>query len=381
MDHLQDNHDTLKTLNTLSGLSKHRWAPLEDPNFPFADFDFLTCLEQSDCVGERTGWFPFFFVLESQGTIKEVMINYLKNNSYGEYIFDWQWADAFAHHNIPYYPKFVAAIPFTPATGPKILHGQENNPPKILGALKPLVAESPASSAHFLYLSENEIPWFAEGDWILRDSMQYHWVNQGYQNFADFLTSLSGKKRRQIQRERRHLEGEGVVFNWLTGDDLREESGRRFYQFYRTTIDKKCSIPYLTEEFFARICETMKDRVVICAASLNGSIIGASLSFFKGQNLYGRYWGATHPMRYLHFELCYYQLIDFAIERGFKLFEAGAQGDHKLARGFDPVKTRSAHYIKHRAFAKAIATYVEEESLSVNQVVRHQKEHGAYRKK
>ena len=344
------------------------WRALEPPNFPFFDFEFLRALERSGSIGDATGWSPVYLVCKDDiGRVLGALCLYLKTDSYGEYIFDWEWARAYQRHGLTYYPKLVAAVPFTPATGPKLLvHGPEAGRAAVtralLDAAQRLGDERRVSSSHALFLPEEELDEFAERGFAVRHSLQFHWRNRGYDAFSDYLDALTSKRRRQVARERRQLAGEGLEIERLTGEALSPEHAAIMYRFYLGTLDRKWGMPYLTEGFFAEVFRTMRDRILLVLARDGaGRPVAGALNFFKGQTLYGRYWGATEGRRNLHFELCYYQAIEFAIERRLALFEAGAQGEHKLARGFLPSLTYSAHALHHPGFRRAIERYIAEE--------------------
>ncbi len=344
------------------------WRALEPPDFPFFDFEFLRALERSGSIGPGSGWEPVYLVCSDAGRLLGALCLYLKTDSYGEYIFDWDWARAYREHGLPYYPKLVAAVPFTPATGPKLLlrpdvaDGERAAVTSaLLDAARELGDELGVSSTHALYLPERELAEFARSGFALRHSLQFHWRNRGYDAFSDYLDALIGKRRRQVARERRQLEG--VAIERLTGEALTGEHAATMHRFYVGTFDRKWGFPYLTGEFFAEVFRTMGDRILLVLArdELSRRPVAGALFLFKGGALYGRYWGAAEQRRNLHFELCYYQGIEFAIERGLELFEAGAQGEHKLARGFLPSLTYSAHAIRHPGFRHAIERYLEEE--------------------
>ena len=348
------------------------WRGLEPPDFPFFDFEFLRALERSRSIGRASGWEPIYLVCTDGGRLLGALCLYLKTDSYGEYVFDWEWAHAYHEHGLPYYPKLVAAVPFTPATGPKLLvrpdidavgftRGAVTN--ALLDAARELAEELRVSSSHALFVPEEELGEFTGRGFAVRHSLQFHWRNRGYEAFSDYLDAMVSKRRRQILRERRQLEEEGLEIERLTGEALEPEHADLMYDFYLSTYDRKWGAPYLTGAFFEEVFRTMGDRTLLVLArdaSTRRPVAGA-LNFFKGGTLYGRYWGTTEERRNLHFELCYYQAIEFAIERGLSLFEAGAQGEHKLARGFLPTLTYSAHSIRHPAFRRAIERYIEEE--------------------
>jgi predicted N-acyltransferase len=344
------------------------WQALEPRDFPFFDFEFLRALERSGCIGGASGWAPVYLICRDEGRILGALCLYLKTDSYGEYIFDWDWARAYQEHGLPYYPKLVAAVPFTPATGPKLLVRPDVGVRRtavtraLLEAAHKLGEECRVSSSHALFLPELELDEFAQRGFAVRHSLQFHWRNRGYGTFSNYLEALEGKRRRQVARERRQLGREGLEIERLTGEALGSEHAATMYQFYLGTLDTKWGFPYLNEAFFSEVFRTMSDRILLVFARDGaGRPVAGALNFYKGQALYGRYWGAAEQRRNLHFELCYYQAIEFAIERRLELFEAGAQGEHKLARGFLPSLTYSAHAIRHQGFRRAIEDYIASE--------------------
>ena len=364
----------VERLSSIEQVDKAAWRALEPPDFPFFDFEFLHALERSGSIGRASGWLPVYLVCKDRGRILGALCLYLKTNSYGEYIFDWAWAQAYREHGLSYYPKLVAAVPFTPATGPKLLVRPDVGKAErvavmraLLDAARGLGEEWRVSSSHALFLPEEELGEFAGRGFAVRHSLQFHWRNRRYDTFTDYLDAMVSKRRRQIARERRQLDGEGLRIERLSGKALGSEHASIMYRFYLSTLDRKWGSPYLTEAFFAEVFRTMGDRILLVLArddsfsSGQGQPVAGALNFFKGHTLYGRYWGAGREVRNLHFELCYYQEIEFAIERRLKLFEAGAQGDHKLARGFLPSLTYSAHEIRHSEFRRAIEEYIASE--------------------
>lgn len=378
----------VERISGIERVGEAAWRALEPPDFPFFDFEFLAALESSGSVGRRSGWSPVHLVCRDGDRLLGALPFYLKTDSYGEYIFDWAWAEAYHDHGLPYYPKLVSAAPFTPATGPKLLARpdlDEGSRAAVVGALldaaRDLADDSGASSSHALFLPEHELGEFEGRGFEIRHSLQFHWRSRGYEAFEDYLAALEGKRRRQVARERRQLGDEGLVIERLTGEDLTPAHAREMYRFYLGTFDRKWGFPYLTGAFFDEVFRTMKDRVMYARAldGATGRPIAGALFFPKRRHLYGRYWGASEDRRNLHFELCYYQGIEFAIERGMTLFEAGAQGEHKLARGFLPTLTYSAHEIGHPAFDRAIRGYIAEERKTLAGTLREYARHDPYK--
>ena len=377
----------VERLSSIEDVERAAWRALEPPDFPFFDFEFLRALERSGSVGNASGWSPVYLLCRDGGRLLGALCLYLKTDSYGEYIFDWEWAYAYQQQGLPYYPKLIAAVPFTPATGPKLLVRPDVGGAvraevtrALLDAARRLGDERRVSSTHALFLPEQEIREFTGRGFALRHSLQFHWRNRGYGTFLEYLDALQGKRRRQIARERRQLEGEGLAIERLTGDALVGEHAAAMYRFYLGTYDRKWGVPYLNEAFFEEVFRTMNDRILlVLARDGRGLPVAGALSLFKGRSLYGRYWGAAQKRRNLHFELCYYQAIEFAIERRLELFEAGAQGEHKHTRGFLPSLTYSAHEIRHPAFRRAIYDYIETEKEVLAKTLAAYQQHDPYK--
>lgn len=376
---------TVSTYNSIQDINKSSWQKLCPPDFPFWDYEFLLALEKGACLGSNTGWHPMYLLATNEQAVLGALPLYIKTNSYGEYIFDWQWANAYLESGIAYYPKIVSAVPFTPANGPKILLAAKADAAltsrSLIQAAIKLMASQNCSSIHSLFVSKSEAPYWQDAGFKIRSSYQYHWFNDGYSEFDDFLSQLKGKRRRQIQRERQELRQAGLKFEVLTGDRLSKEHGKDFYQFYLQTHEKKYGIPYLTENFFTQAMTQMGDRsLLVLAKDSFDETIAASLSFFKGKVIYGRYWGCKKNFPFLHFELCYYQLIEQAITMACQRVEAGAQGEHKIPRGFRPTQMLSAHYIAHPWFKQAIERYIDEEALIVSEQMKEDSQLLPFRK-
>jgi predicted N-acyltransferase len=337
------------------------------PDSPFLDHAFFLALEESGCATARTGWQPQHILLsEAGGEPVGLMPLFLKSHSMGEYVFDHAWADAYARAGGEYYPKLQASVPFTPATAPKLLvpGGDPAISRALLTTSETLCDQREASSVHMTFIDEAEARLAVEAGWLERNDTQYHWHNHGFSTFDDFLSTLASRKRKVLKRERRDALEELEV-RWVTGSDITESHWDAFYEFYQDTGSRKWGRPYLNRDFFSLISEKMADRIVLMFAYDNGEPIAGTLSFLGKSALYGRYWGATRHVPFLHFELCYYQAIDFAIAHKLPLVEAGAQGEHKLARGYEPSVTRSAHWISHPGLRAAIADYLVRERAAV----------------
>lgn len=354
-----------KSFSSLAEIPSAAWDELQHGDFPFSRHAYLRALETSGSVGEGAGWTPLYFTLWDQGRLTAATYLYLKNHSYGEYIFDWEWAEAYARSGVAYYPKLVSAVPFTPATGPKLLLHPGADSRQCCAALirhaRDYVEAKSLSGLHFLFLPREELPYFKDAGFLVRHSYQFHWKNSGYENFNDFLATLKHKRRSEIRRERRAVQMLPIGIERLIGGAISSEHMDAMYGFYLDTIRKKGGIPYLTREFFQQVWKGMRSNLVLVLAKDKEKWVAGSIFYQEGACLYGRYWGCDADYPNLHFELCYYQGIEHAVLNKLRLFEAGAQGSHKTLRGFNPELTYSAHWIGHPGFREAIGRYIEEE--------------------
>lgn len=356
---------TARIHSAVGALKQGEWDRLAGGDNPFVSHAFLTALEDSGSVGPGTGWQPAPLVLEDgQGTLLAALPAYLKSHSQGEYVFDHGWADAWERAGGRYYPKLQIAAPFTPATGPRLLLADPAFAAPLLRAAERLVESNGWSGAHATFVEPAQVPLFEGAGWLPRTDIQFHWTNRGYASFDDFLATLTSRKRKDLRRERR-LANEGVRVEALSGADIKPQHWDAFWQFYQDTGSRKWGSPYLTRAAFDLIGERMGDRVLLLLASMDGEPIAGALNFIGGEALYGRYWGCTLDKPFLHFELCYYCAIDAAIERGLKRVEAGAQGGHKLARGYEPVATTSLHWLADPGFREAVADFLDRERRGV----------------
>ncbi|WP_336486846.1 GNAT family N-acetyltransferase [Methylobacterium nigriterrae] len=338
---------------------------------PFVSHAFLSALEESGCVSRRTGWLPLHVAVERGERLIGVAPCYLKSHSQGEYVFDQGWADAYERAGGAYYPKLQVSVPFTPVTGPRFLIAPGEDPDDavagIVAGLRALRDETQASSIHVTFMPERD--WARAGalGFLQRTDQQFHWENDGYATFEDFLGALASRKRKAIRRERREALADGIAIEHVTGADLTEAHWDAFYRFYTDTGSRKWGRPYLNRRFFSLLSERMADRVLLILASRAGRPIAGALNLIGDAALYGRNWGCIEDHPFLHFEVCYYQAIDFALARGLKRVEAGAQGEHKLARGYRPVTMHSAHDIADPAFRRAVADYLKRERAHVEE--------------
>jgi predicted N-acyltransferase len=337
---------------------------------PFISHNFLSSLEGSGSVGARAGWQPRHLLAEDRsGTLRGVAPCYVKSHSQGEYVFDQGWAEAFERAGGDYYPKLQVAVPFTPVTGPRLLARPGPLADEVRGALGDALAEittaSELSSAHVTFLTEPEWDALGKRGFLQRTDQQFHWENAGYASFDEFLSALASRKRKTIRRERKEALEPGIEVAWLTGSDLTETIWDAFFAFYMDTGSRKWGRPYLTREFFSIVGQTMRDQILLVMAKRAGRWIAGAINFIGTEALYGRNWGAVEHHPFLHFELCYYQAIDYAIAHKIKRVEAGAQGEHKLARGYMPHTTYSAHFIANPALHRAVSEYLARERAYV----------------
>jgi hypothetical protein len=350
-----------KIASSVAGLNARAWDRLAATD-PFVSHAFLSALEDSGSVGPGTGWTPAPILIEDEGDhLLAAAPAYLKGHSQGEYVFDHAWADAWERAGGQYYPKLQVAVPFTPVPGRRLLG---TRPQQLLAALEAVTVQNELSSAHITFVDEAGAKEVERRGWLIRHGVQYHWFNRGYSSFEDFLAALSSRKRKTLRKERSTaLDGLDVMV--LRGDEIAAEDWDAMWAFYQDTGSRKWGHPYLTREFFDLIGERMGDSVLLFLACRGSRPIAGALNFVGADTLYGRYWGCIEEVPFLHFELCYYQAIEWAIEHGLSSVQAGAQGEHKVARGYEPVITKSAHFIPNRSFRKAIAEFLEAEREGV----------------
>lgn len=335
---------------------------------------FLHALHETGCAAPETGWIPRYLILRRDGHIAGALPLYLKSHSYGEYVFDWAWADAYHRNGLDYYPKLLAAIPFSPLPGPRVLAHDAADRATLIEAALSLAKDERASSLHVLFPTDEQAQEMGTRGLLLRKGVQFHWTNEGYADFEAFLGAMSHDKRKRIRQERRKLVERGLSFQYLTGCEATEDDWTFFDVCYRRTHRLHHSPPYLHREFFARIARTMPENVLLMLGRIGGERVCSSLHLAGGGRLYGRYWGATQFVPGMHFEACYYQAIEYCIAHGIDGFEGGAQGEHKLARGLAPVTTWSAHWLAHPAFARAVEDFLARESRGVLAYVDELKE-------
>ena len=369
---------TLRILESLGSVDPLRWDELAHGN-PTLAHAFLDALHASGCASERTGWAPRYLSLWDGERLEGAVPLYVKSHSRGEYVFDWAWADAYERHGLAYYPKLLAAVPFTPARGPRLLAANDEVRSRLATALLESARASGVSSLHVLFPTDSDAHALRAAGLMERTGVQFHWRNAGYATFDEFLAALSHDKRKKIRQERRRVAQAGVRLRRATGREAGEADWDFFFSCYRRTYREHHSSPYLTREFFGLLAQRMPDNVLLVIAQLDGRPIAAALDLFSPQALYGRYWGTVERVPGLHFEACYYQALEFCIERGIALFEGGAQGEHKHARGFLPEVTRSFHWLAHPAFERAIDDYLAREGAHVTAYVDELSERTPFR--
>jgi predicted N-acyltransferase len=349
----------------ISGIPAAQWDACAGAGNPFVSHAFLSALERSGSAIAETGWQPLPIVIDGAcGTPAAIVPAYAKSHSQGEYVFDHAWADAWERAGGRYYPKLQAAVPFTPVPGPRLLLRDAALAPGLIAGLEAVTDQNRLSSAHVTFLDETQLPLFEQAGWLIRAGTQFHWQNDAYASFDDFLAALSSRKRKAIRKERERAL-EGLTIRHLTGPEITEAHWDAFWAFYQDTGSRKWGRPYLTRPFFSMLGEAMGDKVLLMLAERDGRPIAGALNLIGGGALYGRYWGCVEEVPFLHFELCYYQAIEAAIALGLARVEAGAQGEHKLARGYVPVTTWSAHYLPDPNFRRAVAEYLERERAAV----------------
>ncbi|MDF7775162.1 GNAT family N-acetyltransferase [Sphingomonas sp. AOB5] len=361
---------TARIADGVASIAAADWDACAGSGNPFVSHAFLSILEASGSATAETGWQPLPIVVDgADGRPAAIAPAYAKSHSQGEYVFDHGWADAWERAGGRYYPKLQIAVPFTPVPGPRLLARDPAMAAALIGAIEAVTDQNRLSSAHVTFLDERELPLFEAAGWLIREGTQFHWKNDGYASFEDFLAALSSRKRKAIRKERAAAL-DGLTVRHLTGDEITEAHWDAFWDFYQDTGSRKWGRPYLTRDFFSMLGAAMSDKVLLMLAERDGQPIAGALNLIGADTLYGRYWGCREDVPFLHFELCYYQAIDAAIARGLARVEAGAQGEHKLARGYAPVTTWSAHYVPDAGFRRAVADYLVRE----RETVRHEQE-------
>jgi hypothetical protein len=371
---------TARLLGSAKEIGAARWNALANPDgaaepHPFTTYEFFSALEESGSACANAGWQACHLLADDA-----LMPLYLKSHSYGEYVFDHGWAEALERTGGDYYPKLQAAVPFTPVTGPRLLAKTDAARRHLLDTAAGALKQLGASSLHITFLTEDEWRLAGEAGFLLRTGQQFHWQNRGYASFEEFLGELSSAKRKNLRKERASVREAGVTFDWLTGGDITEAHWDAFFGFYMDTGGRKWGTPYLTRDFFSRLGDGLKQQTLLVMAKRDGRHIAGALNLFGEGVLFGRNWGSVDYVPFLHFETCYYQAIDFAIARGLKRVEAGAQGEHKLLRGYLPVPTFSAHRIAHPGLRRAVDDYLAHERAAMAQQIQDLAAHSPFKK-
>ena len=361
---------TARAHQRLNEIDATAWNALLPDDNPFVDHAFLCGLEEFGCLHSRRGWTPHHLALHRGDELVAAAPCYLKGNSHGEYVFDWSWAGAYERNGLDYYPKLLSAVPYSPVTGPRLLVGKSDEAPLfrqlLIECLRTQTDSNGLSSVHLNFVDDNDAAAFRDAkDWLPRFDWQFHWRNAGWSDFSEFLGSMLSKKRKNIRQERDHVARAGVVCEILHGDEMSASDWRTVHAFYESTFDEKGNYPALTLAFFEHLGRVMPSRVLTVIARRGRSPIAAALLLRSSDTLYGRYWGSSENIAGLHFEVCYYQGIDYCLRNGLSRFEPGAQGEHKLARGFLPTITRSFHYLADAQFRKAIGDALRREAVAL----------------
>ncbi len=359
---------SVELISSLHEIDVKQWDTLSD-GMPLLSHAFLSALEHSGSVGQGTGWNPYPLVVKQNNQLIGAMPLYLKSHSYGEYVFDWAWADAYQRSGLNYYPKLLSAVPFSPITSARLLAKDNKVKSLMIDAIEGAMRQHKLSSAHVLFPGDACAAQFEAAGWLKRTGVQFRWHNKNYANFEAFLAGLSHDKRKKIHQERKKVQQAGVTTKWIKGAEITENDWDFFYQCYNNTYREHHSTPYLTRVFFAEIGLNMPQNILLIVAELHGKPIASTLNIYNETTLYGRYWGATQFVSGLHFELCYYQAQQFCIAEHIKYFEGGAQGEHKLARGFEPRPTCSYHKISHPEFELAIKQFLLREQAGIAEYV------------
>lgn len=378
----------IRVIGAIGEIKAADWDACAGGDDPFVSHAFLVALEQSGSVGPDAGWLPQHLILEDENCeLLAVVPLYLKNNSYGEYVFDWGWADAYARAGGRYYPKLQAAVPFTPVTGRRLLVRQDLPPQQqqalqvtLVSGLVQLAQRLEVSSLHMTFASQAEWRLCGKLGMLQRTDRQFHWLNEGFASFDDFLAALSSRKRKMIRKERRAVHNSDVEIRTFSGSQITPRHWDAFYRFYHDTSGRKWGQAYLNRQFFAQVGDTMADKVLLVMVSQDDRFVGGALNLIGSDTLYGRYWGCLETFKFLHFEVCYYRAIEYAIEHALKRVEAGAQGEHKLKRGYLPHPTYSVHWIADPGFKEAVARFLVEETEAVHDEIDALGDHSPFKR-
>ena len=372
-----------RILERLDEIPAFEWNRLVGDQNPFLRHEFLNGLERHGCVGESSGWIPQHVVVRDEGRLVGAAPMYLKYNSYGEFVFDWSWADAYRRLRLAYYPKLVVAVPYTPVTGQRLLIANEASPQRVTAAIVEATRRHArrvkASSLHWLFTTEAQTADLEQAGFMPRTGYQFHWTNRGYRDFDDLLSEFNASRRKKIKRERRYVDEAGIDIEVLGGHQVTESQWAVMHSFYRNTFDRRGGWPTLTQGFFQSLGETMPSNVVLVLARHRTRYVAGAFNLRGSEVLYGRHWGCSEEFHSLHFELCYYRTLDYCIGHRLKRFEAGAQGEHKLARGFLPVRTYSAHELQHEGMQQVVGDFLMRERHAVDQYIAELEGHSPFK--
>ena len=375
----------IKTIDSLHEVSAEEWNFLAGQQFPFIQYEFLVALENNGAVGKEYGWITNFFLAYDNDKFVGALPVYIKFNSYGEFVFDWAWADAYQQNGLRYYPKLVTSVPYTPATGPRLLIQDKENFNEIadtlINAVLQFAQQSQVSSFHCLFTNKRDTQYFKDNNnFMMRLGCQFHWSNKDYTSFSHYLEQLTSKKRKQIKRERRIVKEQEITFEILNGISATDDHWDVYHRFYESTFERKSGMPTLSKDFFKEIARTMPENIVLVLAKHQDEYVASAFNLKGTDTLYGRHWGCFEEFDNLHFEACYYQGLEYCIDNGLQYFEPGAQGEHKIARGFMPTKTWSAHWIAHPQFRESIKNFVEREAEGMLHYIEELNEHSPFKK-
>lgn len=365
-------------LERISNINAEHWNSLAQGH-PLLRHEFFLALDETGCAVPETGWAPNFLTLRREDVLVGAMPLYLKHHSRGEYVFDMAWARAFAEHGLRYYPKLLCAVPFSPVPGPRLLAQNHHDRVKLAQKAISLADQNELSSLHVLFPNQADMAALEEAGYMFRESIQFHWRNEGYRSLDDFLSRLNQKNRKKLKQDRKKSVQAGIEFRWLTGDDIDTAALDFFYECYARTYFEHGNPPYLNKDFFKLLARHMPENLLIVMACQGSNPVACALNLVGGDTLYGRYWGATKFVSGLHFETCYMQAIEYCIAKGLQNFEGGAQGEHKLSRGMLPIRTYSAHWIRDKRYAHAIADFLEHESAAIEHYAEELDNHSPYK--
>lgn len=381
-----DTNYDFSFVSSLKDVQRAEWNALQDDDNPFLSYEFLSALERNDCLGEKYGWYPHHLIVRANKQLVAATPLYIKTNSYGEFVFDWSWASAFEQAGINYYPKLISSIPYTPATGKRLLLSPKLSAEQMTALASEMIQATlkesqnlNMSGMHWLFYDKDEDEHFRKQGQMFRLGYQFHWHNRDYDSFENFLETFVSRKRKKVKQERKYVNAQDLEIRRVHGSDLSEEQWQQIHIFYESTFYRKSGIPTLSLEFFKEVGSTMGKQIMLVLSYSGGELVACAINFSSSHTLYGRFWGCTQAFHSLHFEACYYQGIEYAIENKLKFFEPGAQGEHKISRGFIPTKTWSAHSIHDERFKPAIRDFCKREEHFMQQDYDELMTHSPYK--